>query len=56
MPRQNTFGKWYPIVYDKGLVQMVELINDKWVYIECDTKEEAEELENQYNKINIERG
>lgn len=50
MARQNKNGKWQPVIYDHGFVELTELINDKWTYVECDTKEEAEEQERLYKE------
>lgn len=51
MAQQLSNGKWNPIVYDQGFVNMVELINDEWKLVECDTKEEAEQKEKEYREF-----
>lgn len=48
MARQNKNGKWNPIIFDHGFIELTELINNEWAYVECDTKEEAEEQEQLY--------
>ena len=49
MARQLNNGKWNPVVYDNGFIGMTDLVDGKWVLVERDTKEEAEELEKRYN-------
>ena len=54
MAQQLSNGKWNPIVWDNGYVGMVELtngINGVWKPIECDTKEEAEQMEKEYREF-----
>lgn len=48
MARKSINGKWIPVIYNKGFVDMVERKNGKWNVIECDTKEEAEQKEKEY--------
>ena len=48
MARQLNNGKWNPVVYDNGCVGMMDLIDGEWKLVECSTKEEAEEKEEEY--------
>ena len=48
MARQLRNGKWNPVVYDKGYVPMVDLIDREWKLVECDTEEEAKQKEKEY--------
>ena len=45
MARKTSDGKYIPVVYDKGFVDMVELKDGKWKVVECDMLEEAEQKE-----------
>ena len=50
MARQLCSGKWNPVVYDNGYVPMMYCTTDgEWNFVECDTKEEAEQQERDYN-------
>ena len=49
MARQLSNGKWNPVVYSQGFVGMTELVNGEWKAVECNTKEEAEQKEKEYN-------
>lgn len=51
MARQLTNGKWNPVVYSSGYVGMTDLINGEWQFVECDTKEQAEQKENEYREF-----
>jgi hypothetical protein len=44
-------GKYNPVVWRDGFVNMVELVNDEFQLVECNTLEEAEKLEEEYKKI-----
>lgn len=51
MARQLINGKWNPTVYSNGYVGMTALINGEWQFVECDTKEDAERMENEYREF-----
>lgn len=51
MARKSLDGKYIPVVYDKGFVDMVELKDGKWKVVECDTLEEAEQKEKEYKEF-----
>ena len=51
MTRKTSDGKYIPVVYDKGFVDMVELKDGKWKVVECDTLEEAEQKEKEYKEF-----
>lgn len=51
MARQLNNGKWNPVVYDNGYVSMVDLINGEWKLVECDTEEEAKQIEVEYREF-----
>lgn len=51
MVRKTSDGKYIPVVYDKGFVDMVELKDGKWKVVECDTLEEAEQKEKEYKEF-----
>lgn len=51
MATQNKEGKWNPVIFDRGFIKMTELINNEWEYIECDTQEQAEQLEREYKEF-----
>lgn len=51
MARKTSDGKYIPVVYDKGFVDMVELKDGKWKVVECDTLEEAEQKEKEYKEF-----
>lgn len=52
MAEQLQNGKWSPIVWRDGvIVNMIELVNNDFKLVECDTKEEAEQKEKEYNQI-----
>jgi hypothetical protein len=44
-------GKYNPVVWRDGFVNMVELVDDEFQLIECNTLEEAEKLEEEYKKF-----
>lgn len=44
-------GKWNPVVWDNGLVNMTKLVDNKFVLVECDTKKEAEAEEKRYREF-----
>lgn len=49
MAKQLSNGKWVPIIWSRyGDTEMTDLINGKWVIVECDTREEAEAKEDNY--------
>lgn len=48
MAEQLQNGKWSPVVWCDGFVNMVELVNNDFKMVECNTKEEAEQKEKQY--------
>lgn len=48
MARQLFNGNWNPVVWDCGNVYMVELIDNEWKFVECKTREEAEQKEKEY--------
>lgn len=49
MAMQLSNGKWNPVVYDNGFIGMTDLVDGKYILVECDTKEEAEQKEKEYN-------
>lgn len=50
MAKQLSNGKWTPIIWTTcGHVEMKDLINGKWDVVECNTKEEAEQKEDEYD-------
>ena len=51
MARQLSNGKWNPVVYSNGYVGMEYLTNGEWKFVECNTKEEAEEKEKEYREF-----
>lgn len=51
MAKQLSNGKWNPVIYNNGFVNMVELINNKWQLVECDSKKEAEQKEKEYRNF-----
>ena len=44
-------NKWIPVVYDKGFIEMTTLVNNEWKIVKCDTKQEAERLEQEYKEF-----
>ena len=51
MARKTLDGKYIPVVYDKGFVDMVELKDGEWKVVECGTLEEAEQKEREYKEF-----
>lgn len=51
MARQLKNGKWNPVVYDNGFVSMTYLVDNEWKYVECNTKEDAEQKEKEYREF-----
>ena len=51
MARKTSDGKYIPVVYDKGFVDMVELKDGEWKVVECDTLEEAEQKKKEYKEF-----
>lgn len=51
MARKLQNGKWNPVIFDDGFIGMRELKNGKWNLVECNTKEEAEQKEKEYNNF-----
>lgn len=51
MAEQLQNGKWNPVVWRDGFVNMVELVNDEFRLVECNTLKEAEILEEKYKKF-----
>lgn len=39
MAMQLDNGKWNPVVYSNGFVNMTDLVDGKCILVECDTKE-----------------
>jgi hypothetical protein len=51
MAQQLSNGKWNPVVFCDGFVNMTELVNDEYRLVECDTQEEAEQKEKEYREF-----
>lgn len=51
MARQLNNGKWNPVVWSNGYVGMTELIDGDWKLLECDTEEEAKQIEVEYREF-----
>ena len=51
MAEQLKNGKWSPVVWRDGFVNMVELVGNDYKIIECNTQQQAEEMEKQYYKF-----
>jgi hypothetical protein len=44
-------GKYNPVVWRDGFVNMVELVDNEFKLVECNTLEEAEILEEKYKEF-----
>lgn len=51
MARKTSDGKYIPVVYDKGFVDMVELKDGEWKVVEYNTLKEAEQKENEHKEF-----
>lgn len=51
MAIKTASGKYVPVVYDKGFVDMMELKDGEWQVVECNTLEEAEQKEKEYKEF-----
>ena len=51
MARKTSDGKYIPVVYDKGFVDMVELKDGEWKVVEYNTLKEAEQKEKEYKEF-----
>jgi hypothetical protein len=51
MAQQLSNGKYNPVVWCDGFVNMTELVNDEYRLVECDTQEEAEQKEKEYREF-----
>ena len=51
MARKTLEGKYIPVIFDKGFVDMVELKDGEWEAVEYDTLEKAEQKEREYKEF-----
>ena len=51
MARKTSDGKYIPVVYDKGFVDMVELKDGEWKVVEYNTLKEAEQKEKEHKEF-----
>ena len=51
MARKTLEGKYIPVIFDKGFVDMVELKDGEWEVVEYDILEKAEQKEREYKEF-----
>ena len=51
MARKTLEGKYIPVIFDKGFVDMVELKDGEWEVVEYETLEKAEQKEREYKEF-----